>query len=588
MSLPRGVRLAAPFLIAIVLLAPGLSAPFAKDAEPQSAQWIADIVDHGHWLLPVDYYGFVNRKPPLYYWLSALASDLSGKPVDETRARLVSLIAGAALATIVFDWTAALLGAATGWLAFAFLLGSYGFASRATTALTDMLMTTLLFAIWCAIFPALDDSPSWSGTLVAGVLLGLAILTKGPVVVVILGLALVLYLLMVRRNPFELARRRWPWAMLALAVAIAAAWYVPALAAHRGNEVAALFVSENFGHFMPSSMGGTGEAARPFYYIVMRLWGGMLPLSILFPALVAACVRSDFDPAARAPLRFQLAMALAVLLLFSAANAKRDDYILPAIPSLAILLAALFTHLRTDSKRRAITRCLRDLTTVTIAAAMAIGIIFAIIAATSLLSPNAGDHAWLTRLQSSDASYAAIFVAGIAHWRWPFVAFEAAVLAGAVTVIVGLQRRTPLVAGIGLAITTLAASLLWTAVVRPAEMRTRSLVDFAPAVRMRIGSAPVYVAYFDPEFAWYYGREAPPLPHAIARRGAPSRDPVYLVARPRELLRLAPQVRASLQVLMRADLSGGGGTPALYEIPQITAPPDLKPPRKRLSNHWAN
>jgi len=569
-SFPRALRLAAAFLIAIVLLSPGISAPFAKDAEPQSAQWIADIVDHGHWLLPVDYYGFVNRKPPLYYWLSALASDLRGKPVDEAHARVVSLIAGAALATILFDWTAATLGSVTGWLAFAFLLGSYGFASRATTALTDMLMTTLLFATWCSIFSALDAPPSRCRILLAGLLLGLAILAKGPVVVVLLGLAFVLYFLMLRRNPLELVRYGWPWAILAIAVAIAAAWYLPALAAHRGSEVAALFVSENFGHFMPSSMGGTGEAARPFYYIAMRLVGGMLPLSLLFPALVAACLRSDFASVARAPIRFQLAMALAVLLLFSAASAKRDDYILPAIPSLAILFAALFTNLRIDTYRLSLTRRLRDLTTVTIAAMVA-GMIVAMV----ILSPHAGDHAWLARLQSSDASYAAIFAAGIASWRWPFVMFEAAVLAGAIATIIGFRRRTPLGAGGGLAIIALAASIIWTAVVRPAEVRTRSLVDFAPAVRTRVGSAPIYVAYFDPEFAWYYGHGVPPLPRAIARFGASSRDPVYLVARPRELVRLAPQVRAHLQEAIHADLSGGG--PSLYEIPQITAPPDLNP-----------
>ena len=36
-------------------------------------------------------------------------------------------------------------------------------------------------------------------------------------------------------------------------------------------------------------------------------------------------------------------LVLAVLVFFSIASSKRDDYILPAMPGLAILFAALFT-----------------------------------------------------------------------------------------------------------------------------------------------------------------------------------------------------------------------------------------------------
>src|SRR6185437_3937999 len=139
----RRVSIAAAFAIALIMLAPGITSPFQKDAEPQSAQWIVDIVQRGDWLLPRDYYNFIERKPPLFYWLSALATKVSGGRVDEARARVVSLVAGAALAAGVMAWAASTLGNTQGWLAFFFLIGMSGFASRATTALTDMLMTFL-------------------------------------------------------------------------------------------------------------------------------------------------------------------------------------------------------------------------------------------------------------------------------------------------------------------------------------------------------------------------------------------------------------------------------------------------------------
>ena len=66
-------------------------------------------------------------------------------------------MAGTALAIAVLAWTVANVGAAEGWLAFLFMLGTYGFASRATEALTDMLLTFLLFAAYSAIYPLLDE-----------------------------------------------------------------------------------------------------------------------------------------------------------------------------------------------------------------------------------------------------------------------------------------------------------------------------------------------------------------------------------------------------------------------------------------------
>jgi len=570
----RLARPAAAFLIALILLGNGITAPFAKDAEPQSAQWIADIVQHGHWLVPSDYYGFVNRKPPLYYWLSALVADAVDRPVNEVRARVISLVAGAMLATLVLEWSAAMLTVATGWLAFAFLIGSYAFASRAITALTDMLMTLLLFATWWIVGRLLaEPQRSWRSIGGAGALLGLAILTKGPVTITLVVLAVAIDAVLTRRNPRVIARSAWPWATLLIAVAIAAAWYVPAAVAGRSSDLTGVFVSENLGHFMPAAMGGTGEAARPVYYIVLRLLSGVLPLSLLLPAVAWSFRPDGFSTEARQPLASQLALMLAVVLLFSAASAKRDDYILPAIPPLAIILATLFTSLQPNpAGGRSVAEVLRD------SAATLIAVVLVLVTLGALVAPHTGMSipGW-TALQSSDASYAAIFVHGLIAQSRPFVFFEVAVITGAIATLAGAWHGRSLLTGGGLAALTLAGSILWNGVVRPSEIRTRSLMDFAGQVRARAGDAPVYVAYFDPEFVWYYGRGVPPLPRAIALDGAPGDAPVYFVARPKELARLSPAVRQSLRTVERTQLLGGGGPPALYVIAPRHGSLDLNP-----------
>ncbi len=54
----RLATLAIGTLFAFIVLMQGISAPFQKDAEPQSAEWIQSIVRDGHWLIPADAYGY--------------------------------------------------------------------------------------------------------------------------------------------------------------------------------------------------------------------------------------------------------------------------------------------------------------------------------------------------------------------------------------------------------------------------------------------------------------------------------------------------------------------------------------------------
>jgi hypothetical protein len=312
---------------------------------------------------------------------------------------------------------------------------------------------------------------------------------------------------------------------------------------------------------MPAIMGGTGEAARPIYYVAIRLMGGMLPLSLLTPALMLAIVGDDSGEERRAAFRYQLALAISVLTLFSIASAKRDDYILPAIPSLAILFATLFSEgrgtLTTIARYAAV---IRDVTVAMICGVMLVGTL-----ALFLLMRLGGDWGHIAlRMESSDASYAAIFTHGLAHLSLPYALFVAALAAGATMSFAGIWRRRPAWSGAALGLIAVAGSLLWTGVIRPAEARTRSVAPFAAAVRGRVGAGQLYVAYDDPEFAYYAGWGVPALPRAIAHNGPAVGQTIYLVARPRELMRLAPAVRASLELLIQSGVEGGGGAPALY------------------------
>jgi len=554
------------FAIAAVILAQGITAPFVKDAEPQAASWIQDVARCHHILIPRDYYGELARKPPLFYWMAGAITAASGGRVDEVRARIVSVFAGAAIAVAVLMWTSAFLASTTGWLAFLFLLGSFAFTSRGTLALEDMLLVAFMFGAWCLLYRTLEEHAPSRRIILLGVMLGLGILTKGPIAIVLPAFGAMLYLLMTRRSIIEQMHQWWPWMVLAIAVAIALPWYVPALLSN-GGELARIMFQENAGHFLPASAGGTGEAARPFYYIAMKMIGGITPLNFLLPALVVAFVRGDLILEARKPLMFQLSFLLAMLIFFSVASAKRDDYVLPGIPSLAILFAALFTFL----KEAPITERLRDLAAIAIAAIAIIGL------ATASTWISIRPSALLAKINPIDRAQAELLVnyyIGALSLILIVVAF--ALIGCAALIFSGVRYRHPARIAAGLGALSLLGVLIFTAVLRPEMSRERTLKYAATDINRVVAGAPIYVINENQELSFYLGRQAPQI---VAHNAIRTVDqPAYVFAYEGDFRGPAASLKDRLKLVQQWDRLGKAGPPALYQL-QSSLKPD--PPQDK-------
>jgi 4-amino-4-deoxy-L-arabinose transferase-like glycosyltransferase len=557
---PRVLAATVALVIAAIVLAQGISAPFVKDAEPQAAEWIQDVAAGRNLLIPRDYYGALARKPPLFYWVAGAITAVTGGKVDEVRARVVSIVAGAAVALAVMLWAQAFLDPRTGRLAFLFLLASYAFASRGTLALEDMLLVALMFGAWCLIYEAVERGPSHLMTAGIGVLLGLGVLTKGPVAIVLPALGGLIYLLVERRSLREVLGRPWPWIALAIAAAIALVWYVPALL--RSRELARIILQENAGHFLPASAGGTGEAARPFYYIAMRTLGGTVPLNFVLPALLAAFAAGSFLSSARKPLLFQASFVIAILIFFSTASAKRDDYVLPAIPSLAILFAALFTSLEPFARTVAIVRDVGAM----IAAALMVAGLLAAVTLTALGHPDA----LLTRMGAADRAALGLFLGYLRFPNLLLVCIAIVIAVAVMMIFVGVRTKRPEVTGAGLGGLSLLGVLVFTALVRPQLARERTLKFAAADIRETVDGAAVCGLGDEYELSFYLGRE---VPHAMRKDEVIVRaQPAYLFAYASALRRAPEQLRERTVLIREWPRVGRQGAAALYRIE-----PDLKP-----------
>src|SRR5262249_13355775 len=200
---PRGIlsvpRLPALLAFAALLLLPGLGASPFERAEIYFMDAARGMAERGDWLVPRYRGEAFFDKPALTYWLMAASFRAFG--YSPAAARLVSVLAALGvvaatvwLGTLLFDRRTALTGG--------FVLASTAaFLSFGRLAMSDMLLSlfsTLAVAITVA---ALRPGASPALVPALGAVLGLGFLTKGPVALLLPGLAILLVLWSRLRGP---------------------------------------------------------------------------------------------------------------------------------------------------------------------------------------------------------------------------------------------------------------------------------------------------------------------------------------------------------------------------------------------------
>ena len=306
----------------------------------ETANWITPQWDYG-----VPFWG----KPPLSFWSSAATMKLFG--VNAFGARVATLVFALMTAALFLRWPHAPARRTEGALAAAVVLLSsvLGFLIAGAVA-TDVFMTfgmTLsMVAFWSA----------WTNRERAGTdrwwfFVGLAIglLAKGPVALVMTGIALFLWLLWSRQ--WLAAWRCLPWGRgLLLTAALALPWYVAAERATPGF-LQYFLIGEHWERFTQPGWTGDlygGGHARPRGSIWIYAAGAALPWSVVALVLLrmkpasASTRRPSPDP----QMAYLLCWVLAPLLLFTMARNILEAYALPALPAFALITARLLPGAR--------------------------------------------------------------------------------------------------------------------------------------------------------------------------------------------------------------------------------------------------
>ncbi len=311
------------------------SSPLNDRAEGRYAEVGMTMSQDGGWLTPL-YRGQVHlTKPPMTYWLIACSVRWLGE--TEIAARLPSAVAG----SLTFLALLAFMGATRGWrqavLAGGILAVMPMFMLVSRLALTDGILNLFWFGTLAAGAMAVRRPGQWRWPAILWSCAALALLTKGPLGWVPVGVLLA-WLALGRRWGEARALRLWPGFILS--VLPLAVW---ALMMQREHGFATgVWWRETAGRVA----GEAAPHARPFWYFIPVFLMGLFPatLILLLPGLNFSWRRA-WSSLRRGSESWLWVLALVIpFLLYSCIRGKLPAYLMPLCAPLAILTAPVLAR----------------------------------------------------------------------------------------------------------------------------------------------------------------------------------------------------------------------------------------------------
>lgn len=324
--------------VAILLLAALVYLPsvWLRDAwnpdEPRYAQVAHEMVSSGEYVLPHLNGEVYAEKPPLFFWVSILASRLTGIPL-ESGPRLVSVIAAWLAMVLTFRIGLRLSDPETAWLTVLVLATSSMFVLHASTGVIDATLAMLVTgAILIGMKAREKSSPVlW---LLFYLLTAAAVLTKGPVGF-LLPAGVLLFIVLAGEGLGGLRALHPVWG-IGMVLAVAAAWVVPAIAKGGSGYAETILWKQNI-----DRMFDPWHHDKPVYYFLKVFPASFLPWTFVMPTALFGAWRS-LRGRERGWLRAIPTAAIwftFVFLFFSLAESKKTRYLLPLFPAAALLVA---------------------------------------------------------------------------------------------------------------------------------------------------------------------------------------------------------------------------------------------------------
>lgn len=309
--------------------------------EGRYAEIARGILVENDWMTPHLNYLLYFEKPMMFMWMVAASFKIFG--FSEWAARLIPCLS--ALGGIALIWLMArdLWGNRAGIVASLSLITSIEYFILARTV--DINMTLTLFITATMVFFWLGHKQG-KGTyyLLAWACAGLAVLTKGPIGVILPLGGIGLYIIITRQ--WSSIKESMPIVGIMVFLAVSLPWYVT-VCLKNPDFFSFFFIDQNIMRYV------TNECRRyqPWWYFFPVIIGGFLPWSVLIPEAIRRAFTGKGNRKVPGEIWYIASWFGVIFLFFSLSNSKVATYVLPCFPPLSLFIGYLF---RENYKRSSI------------------------------------------------------------------------------------------------------------------------------------------------------------------------------------------------------------------------------------------
>ncbi len=338
-GVPAGIAAFSFFIFFYNIGTPGL---FDVD-EAVYAEATREMIETGDFITPQ--YNYTNRydKPVFYYWLMASAFRAFG--ITEFAARFWSAVFGVLLTLMCYYLIRRLGHPVWGAISAVIFATSLEVIILAHASITDMTLAFFITSsLFCFVLGYVRISPpSNSRWWFMGFYFGmaLAVLTKGPVGIVIPGA--IIFIFLVLRGEFLQSLKRMHLVSGAVVfLAVALPWYIVEISINGWEYINAFFLKHNVTRFTGVVSGHSG----PVYYFIPVILIAFFPWSAFLPQVIykyfpRSRKTGTIEPEADITL-FSVIWLLVIFIFFSVSKTKLPGYIAPLSAPLAMLVGRLW------------------------------------------------------------------------------------------------------------------------------------------------------------------------------------------------------------------------------------------------------
>lgn len=286
-----------------------------------------EMYESGNWLLPHLNGELYITKPPFLYWLQTIVAHLFGT-VNEWTVRLPSAIASLVIVVITYRFTLKSFGKWPALFTVQILLANVTFAMFTRRAEIEMLLTCLCVGSILSALHYIFEEKQQRWIYLSYFLLALAMLTKGPLVLLLVTLPM-LFLAISQKNSAAWSVIKNPVGWL-IFVVIGLSWYL-VVSLQLGFDIWHKIAAKDLANKM------AGADAKPLWGYLAWIVVDFLPFILL--VFLSRKYQYLFQKNTKAIAL--LIFAAVPFVVFSVFSNKHAKYLLPIYPLIAICLSLL-------------------------------------------------------------------------------------------------------------------------------------------------------------------------------------------------------------------------------------------------------